>query len=217
MRNSIIVILVIAFFCLFSCKKDKDQDNTNDPETTYPNFAQLKVGNYWVYEIFNIDSIGNATSSNKFDSCYIEKDTTINNLNYFVFRKTCSMFITPTTFIHDSLHYVVDNHGKIIFSSQDFTSIFYTTYTTIQPNDTASENSFKMDDKNVVVSTPYGSFTTYNFKETCNIYPDHVVNTNTRYWNTRYAENVGIVTQSIAVFLYSQDTYERRLVRYHLN
>ena len=66
-----------------SCKKDTEPEPTSLPiTTTYPNFSRLKVGNYWIYQQFDIDQNGNATPKNIFDSCYVEKDTLINGKTY---------------------------------------------------------------------------------------------------------------------------------------
>jgi hypothetical protein len=161
MKNFMVIFLAALLTILFSCKKDKVIDNI-PPETTYPDFAKLKVGNYWVYQLFDVDTAGIGTPENKFDSCYIEKDTVINCKTYFKFyRKSSSAIQLHNFFVRDSLHYVVDNYGSILFSSQDFSSILRINYTCM-PGDTISKNTFKMDEKNVVVSTPYGPFTTYD-------------------------------------------------------
>ena len=66
------------FFTLFlfagtvmfiSCSKD--DNNTNPPVDNNPvNFESLKVGNYWIFENYNIDSLGNKTGSAETDSTY---------------------------------------------------------------------------------------------------------------------------------------------------
>ena len=69
----------------------------------------------------------------------------------------------------------------------------------------------------MIVTTSAGTFTTLNTKETSFIFPNYATFTNLRYGNTRYAENVGIVIETLPFFLSSHNYIERRLVRYHLN
>jgi len=44
---------------------------------TQADYYQLKVGNYWIYQSYQIDSNGVATPENLWDSAHIEKDTII--------------------------------------------------------------------------------------------------------------------------------------------
>jgi hypothetical protein len=55
---------------LISCSKDSDPL----PEPN-PVFADFKPGSYWIYQQFIIDSSGYETATDKFDSCYVVKDT----------------------------------------------------------------------------------------------------------------------------------------------
>jgi hypothetical protein len=205
---------------IYSCKKDKDTDPTA-PTTciTYPNFSQLKVGNYWVYEQFDIDAIGNATSKNTFDSCYVEKDTIINSKTYLKMVKPnpYSTNQSDISYQKDSLHYIVNSNGKILFSSQDFSTIFEYRYFLAGPNDTVCQIVKQMADENLTVTTLAGTFTTSNAKETYSMYPNSASVGNPRNKHTRYAENMGIVIETLPFFASSPNYIERRLVRYHFN
>lgn len=207
-------ILVIALTTLFSaCKKDC----SNTP-TTYPDFSQLKVGNYWIYERFNVDTAGNMTTTGVFDSCYIEKDTQINNATFFkVIRPQPLGAYYNTTFMRDSLHYLINDVGQILFSSQNFTDTFRHYYITAGVGDTVCEIILKMADKDFSVSTTAGVFTTSSLKQTFRMYPNFSGAGNPRYTDTRYAENVGVVTETLPFYSSNPNYVQRRLVRYHLN
>ena len=69
--TTLILFGVLMTFIFTSCTKD------STTQTPSPNFTQLKVGNYWVYERFNVDASGTATATGILDSCYVEKDTII--------------------------------------------------------------------------------------------------------------------------------------------
>lgn len=221
MKLKTIFCIILISTLIYSCKKDDKviEPNPANPAPTYANFAQLKVGNYWVYELFDVDSNGVSTTQNKFDSCYVEKDTIINSKTYFKIVKPKPYFATQKdiSFQRDSLHYVVNSNGKILFSSQDFSTVFDSQYYTATPGDTLCHVIKKMADKDMPVSTPAGSYLTSNAKETFYMYPNWSSAGNPRYKHCRYAENIGIVIETLPFFA-SLPTYtERRLIRYHLN
>lgn len=206
---------------IYSCKKDDKtiEPSPANPTTTYGNFSQLKVGNYWVYERFNVDSNGTSTTQNVFDSCYVEKDTNINNNTYFKIVKPHPYLSNQKEimFLRDSSHYTVNSNGKIIFSPQDFSTIFESQYYIATPGDTLCQMIKKMADKDMAVSTPAGSYLTSNSKETYYMYPNWSGAGNPRYKHTRYAENIGIVIETLPLFASNPNSTERRLIRYHLN
>ncbi len=213
MRNSgMLAFLLLLLVIIHSCKKNSPQ-----PPPSYPDYSQLTVGNYWIYERYNIDSPGNATASGIFDSCYVEKDTQINNTAFFkVIRPQPLGAYYNTTFIHDSLHYLINEEGQILFSSQNFTDTF-SHYCITAGADTVCEIVLKMDDMNFSTTTAAGTFTTSSLKQTFNMYPYWAYAGNPRYLNTRYAENIGIVTETLPFFSSNPNYVERRLIRFHLN
>jgi hypothetical protein len=209
---------VLMTAIIYSCKKDTEPATTSET-TTYPNYSQLKSGNYWVYQQFDIDENGTATPKNIFDSCYVEKDTTINGKTYFkiVKPKPYSSGEFDISFQRDSLHYIVNSNGKIMFSSQDFSSIFDLYYIIASQSDTICKTTRQMADKNLTVTTPAGIFSTSNSKETFFMYPNWISGGNQRYMHTKYAENIGIITETLPIFAHDPRSVERRLVRYHIN
>lgn len=211
-RFTLILFSSLLTFYFSSCKKDSITPKV------YPNFAQLKVGNYWVYERFNVDSLGNAIATGILDSCYVEKDTLINDINYFkVIRPEVLGSSFNDKFVRDSLHYLVNSVGQIIFSSQNFTDTFYSYFVTASLTDTICKVLVKMDDKNLSVSTPAGQFQTSSFKQNYIMYPNWANYGNTRQLDTRYAENIGIISETFPFYASDPNYVQRRLVRYKVN
>jgi hypothetical protein len=212
---------VILFSCLsvivFSCKKD--EDNSVPAPIVYDNYSQLKVGNYWIYQRFDVDSSGNATPATEYDSCYVEKDTLINNITYYkMIRPNPYIPLASAFFLRDSLHYVVDYKGKILFSSMDFTTTFEDFYQFGGGNsDTVCHAVRKMTEKDWNVTTPAGTYVTSNSKLIYNMYPAYSFAGNVRTMNTCYSKNIGIVKETLPFFASNPNYIERRLVRYHLN
>jgi hypothetical protein len=212
-------VIALTVF-IFSCKKDKDEVPALTPGTapTYPDYSQLKVGNYWVYELFDVDSSGNATTMNNYDSCYVEKDTLINNAVYYKMWRS-GVFFPNWGFwlVRDSLHYVVTSSGKILFSSKDFTTVFDSYYITAGPGDTVAYTVVKMEDQYAIVNTPAGDFPTLDSRLTYYMYPNWSFNGSVRPQHTRYARNLGIVIETLPIYSSQPNYIERRLIRYHLN
>jgi len=212
MRVTIIALSILISVIISSCKKESSTQNT------YPNFSQLSVGNYWIYERYHIDSSGNATALGIFDSCYVDKDTLINSIRYFmVVRPEVPGSIYSDKFVRDSLHYLVNDLGQILFSSQNFTDTFYNYFLLAGPMDTICNVFVKMAEKNHTVSVPAGQFQTTSFKQTFKIYPRWAAQGNSRRIDTRYAENIGIVSETFPFYLTNPNYIQRRLVRYKLN
>ena len=213
MKGTTLILAGVLMTSVFtSCKKD------SETQTTPTNFTQLKVGNYWVYERFNVDASGSATATGILDSCYVEKDTIIDTTHYFKFIRPEVVGSTYSyQFVRDSLHYLVNSDGQILFSSQNFTDTFNSYFITAGPTDTVCEVFVKMADKNLSLNLPAGQFQTYSFKQTFEMYPNWSASGNPRYIDTRYAVNVGIVSETFPFFSSSPNYIQRRLVRYHLN
>jgi hypothetical protein len=209
-----IMIMMLAFAAIFNSSCDKE--NPGEPIVTYPDYGKLKVGNYWIYQHFQVDSNGVATPLDVFDSCYVEKDTILDGVTYV---KMVRPPIIPTLgnfqLLKDSLHYIVNNGGRIVFSSEDFTSSLYN-YTSIRYNgDTIYTVNVKMEDINEVVTTPAGDFATLNYKATYQMNPQYSLY-HLRFIHNRYAKDIGMVVETFPFFSSQPTTTERRLVRYYL-
>lgn len=229
MKNVISVTILFIIISFFSCKKDKkvepDEEISSPSSINYPNYSNLKVGNYWIYQRFEIDGSGNETPLSIIDSCYIEKDTNINGKTYYKyvspdFGNSISPYsVAPNIaeYYKDSLSYLITNLGRIEFSSQDYTTVFKSGYQVVNSNDTVCRFEFKMGNQNTTITTPSGAYNTSSFKETYYMYPNYSFAGSVRSRNTRYAENVGKVTQEWYFFVDLSTKWERRLIRYHLN
>lgn len=233
MKPILLIASCVVISLLPSCKKDKQSSSpactsSNQPIVTYPNYSNLKVGNYWIYQRYEINTngFGGETMLNITDSCYIEKDTLINGYTYYKYMSSkvgapgfSGSNQNPITaeFYRDSLSYLVNQNGRIEFSSQDFTTIFKTEYVIASGTDTVCKIVVKMGDQNLSVVTPSGNYLTSSMKEIYNMYPNWSSNGAIRYRDTRYAENIGKVTEGFYLFAGTPMWWERRLIRYHLN
>ncbi|MGI8893159.1 MAG: hypothetical protein ACR2GN_06830 [Bacteroidia bacterium] len=218
MKPAIFSLTVVLTILFAACKKDKPIEPIPTPPIIYPDYSQLKVGNYWVYQHYEVDSNGNSTALNVFDTCFVEKDTLINGNTYYkLFKPLYIPSLSYYLIIRDSLHYTVTSSGEIIFSSEDFTSIFSEKYQFVSATDTLCLIITKMEEKDVIITTPAGNFITSNSKNIYYMYPPWNFAGNLRIQNTRYAKNIGVVSETLHFFVSNPNYTERRLVSYHLN
>lgn len=217
MRN--VMLMAFVALALFSACK-KDEPNV-DPETVYPDYGCLKAGNYWIYEHFTVDTLGGSTSLNKFDSCYVEKDTLINGETYakmfrpYPYHQSPDMPNRSWFYLRDSLHYIVDYTGAIKFSSEDFLTVFQTHFITSPNGDTIYTASAKMDDINQRIAVPAGEYSTMNYKTIYKLNPEFTQYTE-KVSNMKYAKDVGVVVETLPMFASVPTKNERWLVRYHV-
>lgn len=231
MKKLFICFVSLILMAVFTaCKKTKTSAKNDcigeTPAVFYPDYAMLKKGNYWIYGLFKVEQNGQITDLKQIDSCYIDKDTLIRNRTFYKVHKRDFVYNKDLVyFAGDSLHYVINSYGTILFSSEDFSSIFYASayieglQDSINPKDTIYTIKRKMADKDFEIRVPAGTFVTSNMQTSFLYYPNHLApNTeNPRHINSRFAKNVGEVLQTEQFNFYAPYVIERRLLLYHLN
>lgn len=217
MKKAFIYLLAGTSLLVVSCEKHTEEEYPSPVVATVAEYAQLKVGNYWIYELYTVDSSGNETPTGQFDSCYVEKDTIINNLTY-------TKYVTPylswpstiSIYQRDSSGYLVDNTGLIYLAPNDFSSILEDSYI-YAGVDTVAHLVKQMKDKNLSVTVPAGTYSTINCQTMYEMYPPYNSAGTFRPLNYRYASGVGIVWDRKVFFASLPGYTDRKLVRFHLN
>lgn len=212
MKNFLLIFIAITV--LFACKKD--EPDIIEP-VVYPVYGNLQIGNYWTYQHFNIDTNGVVTPLDKFDTCYIEKDTIVGGYTYFkMIRPSRVPRRIHTYYWREKEGVIYDTTGEVFFSAEDFSTIFDTEYITNNNNtDTLYKVTRKMVDKDLMITTPAGYFFTRTFQT--KYQPDDFLDNRTRYSNTRYCKDIGIVSETLEIYSTMPDYTERRLVSWHLH
>lgn len=208
---------------ILSCQKEEDDTSSPGIVTEFctSKYMPLNVGNYWVYEHFLIDSLGNETSMEKFDSMAITRDSIIGDKKYFVLEGTNYPYKSSQEWgiidiLRDSIGYLVNQDGVIRFSRYNFTDTLAIKFGTSE-DDTCYVIYCKMEKCDHPVTVPAGSFEVLNFRG--ELY-NHVLDTpkiDERYMNNYYAKDVGKIVQTW--YLLSQTGFfsERRLIRYSIH
>jgi len=227
MQRSHVVLSMITAVLLFSaCKKnDSPPEPAKIDDIVYVPYSRLAPGNYWVYDAYELDSNYNVLFPRHIlDSMYVEKDTLINFKTYYKYWQPQDVGSSTyyATYLRDSLHYIVDNNGTIRFSSQDFTTLFYSQYLVdtahvISPLDTPCRVEKKMADQHKSITVPAGTFVTNSWQTTYYMHPYFASYAPAvRRINTRYAAGIGMISETMPFYVSSPNYTERRLLRYHV-
>ena len=210
------LILAFAAVLLFSCKKETVETPINNSSEL--KHAPLAIGNYWVYNNYQIDTAqGTEVLMNNNDSIVIAKDTLINTIKYFV--RMGKSITNGNTFkvidcIRDSSGYLVNSSGLVLFAENNFTDTIYRW--SIPGNNSNYINSYSlMEVLNKPVSTPAGTFYQgLNAKETISQSNIPVL---IRQADHVYVENIGLVFEILYTSVWIDGWIEKRLVEYQIN
>lgn len=209
------IFLFFAFsFLLGSCKKD-DGDTASEQEVVDAGFFALQVGNSWVYNFFRVDAqtgdlenVG-ATETVKITDKEIVNDETIFTMEIATVdeNNTCTVCNdNPMEIkkVKDSLGYLVEVNGPIIFSSSNtndyliLSQEFGDIYRVLKPNE-------------VHITVPAGQFVSKD-NERYAIDPDG--NRFDGQDNLYYADGIGEIRQTISTVTNARIIYEKHLMSY---
>jgi len=206
MKRLFILVMAALLILTFSCKKTSNGTFS----VTKPDYYMLKVGNYWIYQNYTLDSNGVAIAGNLFDSAHIEKDTIIRGNTYYKLWEE-PYLISGTQFaayLRDSSGYLVSSSGFRLCSDDDFTDTLY-----VDTNNLWLFTGYvKMTGKDSVVTVPAGNFQSI----TCRM---RVVPTQpsdlhpVRYIYDVYGKYIGRI-KSHNFYYNAGQQFETRLVRY---
>ena len=119
MRKSLTLIAMGLF--ILSCKKEKK--NEAEESTNQTNYAYVNtIGSYWVYEKYNVDSLGVETLLLDRDTITVTGDTVVNSKTYYKFTGDLSFYYSGSQFQRDSSGYIVDLNGNILYSFNNVSS-----------------------------------------------------------------------------------------------
>jgi hypothetical protein len=215
MRKLFIAFMTMACMSLlffFSCQKE----NEIDPKLTVKHLP-LKIGNYWIYQQYEVDTFGNETNTKYIDSVIINNETIINGNQYYIFESNIGNgnYRTLDT-LRDSCGYIVNLKGFVLFAENNFTdTIARREVIDTYHADTLLIVTYQMEKTSNTITVPAGTFRVLNYKGTA------VTSLITpgikwpRYTNCYYAEGVGKIMETYHYVL-SPMTIEKKLIRYNI-
>jgi hypothetical protein len=176
----------------------------------------MKTGNYWIYEVYRISPNGDEVLTGGIDSIYVTKDTIINENKYFeTNHNTLGDYSPNFNYFRDSSGFLVNHWGSKIFSYLPETDTLYSFFT-FSP-DTLAKITIHMIEKNQMRTISTGTYNTYNRRTTFEFYPPYNSRFTHRYQNIIFAEGLGIISETLPIFIQDTNTYERRLIRYNVS
>lgn len=212
-----LIVIAGALFLFYSCENN---DLIESNETTQSEYLPMSVGNYWVYEILQVDVDGTETLLSKLDSMTISKDTIIDGETYYrLDHYECQSYDTSyidSFFYKDSVKHLISSEGRMLFAENNFTDTLfkYAHKRDLDTLYTVSGLMEKVDDGFIV---PSGSFNEIlNVKSTVNCNPDYTSIDNPRYTDKYYAKGIGVIFETETYF-YSGYNFEKSLIRYNIN
>lgn len=206
MKRSFILLLAVLSILTFSCKKTSN-DTTS---ATKPDYYQMKVGNYWIYQNYTADSNGVPTAGKLFDSAHIEKDTIIRGNKYYKLWQNPHLTWGSqiASYLRDSSGYLVNNSGYRMCSDDNFIDTLG-----IDTNNLLLFKGYvKMTGRDSVVTVPAGSFQSITYR--MKVIPTQPNDPHpVRYIYDVYGKNIGKI-KSHNFFYNGGQQLEVRLVRY---
>lgn len=213
MKKSILIISIgIIFFT--SCRKEDSTSTTPiTTQETVNDYFPLNTGNYWVYKQTSLDSSGNIipnTWGN--DSIVVKNDTVINNKTYHTIIEY-NFLGSPNPhnhFYRDSLNYIVDNNGAIVFSiNPGF--VYKQVFSYL--SDTIAYVNYSFVNQTTSITVPLGTYNCVDLKG--EIFRKNDNFTNVHLSHNYYCKNIGSV-KKVLRFVESLGFIELELLSYHV-
>ncbi|MEM7185729.1 MAG: hypothetical protein AAF466_03635 [Bacteroidota bacterium] len=206
--------LLLSFLLVFSSCNNED-DQVQDEQTADSGFFALKVGNKWAYNFFRVNSqTGELTNLDALEEVEITQEEVIGQETFFTMKITtsdpnnvCAVCNEETTIIKqvkDSLGYLVEVSGPILFSSESNVDYLIRTeewgsiYRVLLPNE-------------VLVDVPAGQFVSKDNQRYA-IFPDGERSNGED--NLYFAEGIGEIKQTFSGVNSNRILYEKQLVSY---
>jgi hypothetical protein len=206
--HRISILLVPTLLFLGACEKDMG-DAVIVPSSVFgvQQYSQLTLGNYWVYERYRYDSLGNETILGSQDSLTVVGDTIHNGNTYFILQGTRD---TPhgqpyRYYARDSADCLVDLDGRSIFSLSGLGEVLYVV--DLPPQGTITWSTLPDMISHTVPAGTWMSFVTTGVTEYAGLPP----RTMRRY----RAAGVGLIEDD-CVYLSSGVHYRHKLLRFHV-
>lgn len=211
-----ILVGMYLLVALVACQKESDVIN---PVIEDPTYFPLTTGSYWVYNTYKIDSLKNEELISENDTTTIIGDTNLNGYQYKVFYGKEYGFSGSKTekYLRDSLGYIVNSDGNIVFSQTNFIDTLYSE-TILTQTDTAFIFFTKMFTYSNHISLSVGDFDSLLNCQMKVVFcqdPNRYVS----ILDNLYAPNIGKLIDQYGYtsqLLEQKTFYEERLINYYI-
>ena len=201
-------VYLCILFILVGCSNDDEAL----PRELVNDFTMIEVGNYWVYEWYEIEPNGVTTILNRRDSVYISE---------VIETGSKSLFLREATFLGTPRQSYLFDSANTIFRFSD-REILLTLDESIEQrkllgfeNDPIARVTYSLEEGTDYVEVPAGRFECINFKGVIEPLQSEYPH-GERYNFHHYAKNIGLVSMRTQ-FYNSPNDIEMRLVKYGKN
>lgn len=210
--------LLLAFTAAFaSCKKDDDEGPapaTPPDPIAVSAFSNLAVGNYWVYERRQVDSLDvDQGVAVRRDSLYVAENAVMGTDTFTILR--LGIDGQPGTvryYWRDSADCILNQLGKIVFRSTNFGQVYYSDLGAAMGGLVID---YSATSTTVPVSVPAGNFNAYMVVGNCISSGGFPVVPAWKFPREYWSEGVGRVKWS-EFYLNGLLGYRNELVNYHV-
>jgi hypothetical protein len=204
MRNYILLGLILI---VISCNREPVT-----PTNPIINLMNLKVGNYWVYDWYEINlTNGDVSNLSKRDSIVIEKDSVVADRTYYI--KSSNLLgssLRTKTVLFDSINTIYSFPEREIILTLDKSVNYTRNFGTEQV--LIAVGYYSLDNSSVSINVPAGTFQSINFKGRIESQePNYQYGI--RYNDNYYSDKVGLVKMRTQIYSAPNDI-EMRLVRH---
>ena len=208
------MFFITGVLLLAACNENPDTV-LQPPHDYFP----LSVGNYWIYDHYEVMETGEETLTGRRDSIYIEKVKLIGSDVYYIIKGSrflCGHFFTSQDYqvIRDSSGYLINENGSVFMSSVCFGETLNEFADTMPDGDTLYSGIYSMQTEPAEVSVPAGSFDVINCRVKITVFEED--ERKVRYSDNLFAEDVGEVLDSYFYLSQTDRHYEKRLVCYQV-
>jgi len=119
--KQLLFMLLGALTIISSCKKDDDPpEEKPDPKPKATDYFPLKKGNYWVYEVSEVDTNGVWVKNLHTDSIMVSGTTVLNGDTFYILKGTTFLHPEYEELVRDSAGSMVTNEGDQQFTAVNF-------------------------------------------------------------------------------------------------
>lgn len=204
MKNYFTLFSLCGLMSFYACSEEE-----LSPTASILEFANLEVGNYWIYDWYEITPDGQESSYATRDSIFIEGDTLISGRRYLIRTGTHRGHLRRELLFDSAMSIYRYPFRDILFTLDDEVEV---TKSFGHGDNIIAVGTYSLESATTSVTVPAGQFECFSYTGTIeSVLPDY--QHGTRYNSYLYSNEVGLVLMRTHFFS-SPNNLEMRLVDY---
>jgi hypothetical protein len=212
MKRVFFMFLIIPIVFL-ACDKDDTNDSGNETPVKVTDYYPLSIGNYWIYQVNQCDSLEFDCEEYETDSVYISEMVEKDGNTYYVFGSSKRTGSENLSYVRDSGDFIIDDLGNVIFAINHYDTVLRQ-YEAGSIESIVLKAKYSISENKEVFNVAGTDYDCYNFKGEVLLAKDNF--TIPRYVNNRFSKNVGLVYQN-SFYVSAEQGMTRELIRFNVN